>query len=87
MICDHTAWYERQSFRGYGTETVYIHTFKDEAGNKIVWKTTSTISYWDEDGNLAYYEEGEKVRLRGTVKEHSEYKDEKQTVLTRCRIS
>lgn len=85
VICDHTAWYERKSFSGYGTETVYIHTFKDDAGNKLVWKTTATIGHWSEDGYEGY-NEGDRVRLKGTIKEHSEYKDEKQTVLTRCRV-
>lgn len=85
---DHTAWYERQSFSGYGTETVYIHTFKDDAGNKIVWKTTSTtLGFINPKGDWIPYEAGDRIHLKGTVKEHSEYKDEKQTVLTRCRIS
>ena len=87
VICDHTAWYERKSFSGYGTETVYIHTFKDDAGNKIVWKTTSTtLGFINPKGDWIPYEAGDRIHLKGTVKEHSEYKDEKQTVLTRCRI-
>lgn len=37
--------------------------------------------------NLEYYTSDEnKIILKGTVKEHSEYNDEKQTLLTRCRI-
>lgn len=70
-------YFERKSFGGYGTETCYIHTFKDSAGNKIVWKTTSGL-------NL---EEGATVTITGTVKEHSEYKDEKQTLILRCKVA
>ena len=69
--------FERPSFGGWGTETCYIHTFKDANGNKLVWKTSSAI--WD-------IEEGQKVTVRGTVKEHNEYKGEKQTNLIRCKI-
>ena len=68
--------FERRSFSGYGTETCYIHTFLDPAGNKLVWKTTSYISL----------DEGVTVTVSGTVKEHSEYKDEKQTSLIRCKV-
>lgn len=30
--------------------------------------------------------EGSQVRLRGTVKEHSDYKGTKQTILQRCKV-
>lgn len=69
--------FERKSFGGYGTETCYIHTFKDASGNKLVWKT----------GKYAQIEEGATVHLAGTIKEHSEYKGEKQTSLIRCKIA
>ena len=62
-------------FTYYG-ETHYIYKFTDENGNIIVWKTSS----------FQDLTENEKYTLKGTVKEHSEYKGEKQTALTRCRI-
>lgn len=80
-----TAWFEIPSFKGYGTETMYIHTFK--IGNDtVVWKTTATLGRWNDKDEWESYEEGQEVHLKGTIKEHNEYKDEKQTVLTRCRI-
>lgn len=80
-----TAWFEIPSFKGYGTETMYIHTFK--IGNDtVVWKTTATLGRWNDKDEWEGYEEGQEVHLKGTIKEHNEYKDEKQTVLTRCRI-
>lgn len=69
--------YEVRSFSGYGTETMYVHNFKDEAGNKLVWKTSKWLGF----------EDGTQVKLTGTVKEHSDYKEEKQTVLTRCKVT
>jgi hypothetical protein len=53
-----------------------IITFRDAAGNAIVWKT-----------GAAGGTPGDVVKLRGTVKKHTEYKGELQTELTRCTIS
>lgn len=72
-----SAWFDVPSFKGFGTETRFIHTFKDSNGNVCIWRTSSGI-------DLNY---GECVVIKGTVKEHSEYQEEKQTVLTRCKIS
>lgn len=62
-------------FSYYG-ETNHIFKFADNDGNTIVWKTSS----WQ---NI---EEGKTYEIKGKVKEHSEYKGDKQTVLTRCKI-
>ena len=77
---DHTAWYERHSFAGYGMEKVYIVSFRDEKGNLLIWKTTSPKG-------CAELEEGDEISLKGTIKEHTEYRDEKQTILTRCKVT
>lgn len=69
--------YDIPSYAGWGTDTVGINVFRDDAGNCFIWKSTSAFF------NIA---EGEKVRLRGTVKEHSDYKGTKQTILQRCRV-
>ena len=73
---DHTAWFDYKM--GWMEQRMYIHTFKDPEGNKLVWKTSSN--------SLPDLEEGDTVQITGTVKEHSTYQDEKQTVLTRCKI-
>lgn len=64
---------------GWMEETMYIHNFKDESGNTLIWKTTKGI------GSLNL-QEGDLVHIKGTIKEHSVYKDEKQTALIRCKI-
>lgn len=80
-----TAWFEVQSFRGYGTETMYVHTFK--IGNDtIIWKTTASLGKWNDKDEWESFEEGSQVHIKGTIKEHKEYDGEKQTVLTRCRV-
>lgn len=58
-------------------ETRYIHTFKDNNGNKIVWKTGCGI------GNM---EENQHIIIKATIKDHSEYKDEKQTSVIRLKV-
>lgn len=58
----------------YGT--TYIHSFEDTAGNILVWKTNACGGF---DKN--------KLKIKGTVKEHSEYRGVKQTVLTRCKVA
>lgn len=75
-VYEFTAWFERKSFAGYGTETVYIINFR-AGDDKLIWMTTK---------GAPQLNEGDKIRLVGTVKEHKEYKGEKQTSLTRCRI-
>lgn len=51
--------------------------YKFKAGNDIlVWNTTS----------FQDLEQGKHYMVRGTVKEHSEYRGEKQTALSRCKI-
>ena len=59
----------------YYGELNSIYKFKDEYDNIFVWKTSSK-------GDI---EEGKTYDVIGTIKSHDEYKDEKQTVLTRCR--
>lgn len=56
--------YEIPSYAGWGTDTVGINVFRDDAGNCFIWKSTSAFF------SIA---EGSQVRLRGTVKEHSDY--------------
>lgn len=75
-IYEYTAWFTVRGFYG-GEDTIYIHNFRT-GDNKLVWKTSK--------GTPQLINEGDKVRLVGTVKEHKEYKGEKQTALTRCRI-
>lgn len=62
-------------FSYYG-ETNYIYKFSDKKGNTLVWKTSS----------FQEIEEGNTYEIKGKVKEHSEYKGDKQTVITRCKL-
>lgn len=73
VTVDRVASFPRPVFGGGGMETVWIVTMRDEAGNAIVSKTPRFRA-----------EKGETFKLRATVKEHSTYRDEKQTLVQRC---
>lgn len=55
--------------------TCHIHIFADESGNALVWKTNQCVA-----------SQGEKLNLKATVKEHSDYKGVPQTILSRCKV-
>lgn len=74
-------------FDGYYGRTS-IYEFADENGNCIVWFTGNVVECYDEESDQwVYAEVGDKVTMRATVKEHSEYKGIKQTVITRPKIA
>jgi len=53
----------------------YIYGFVDEQGNQYTWFGSKNIGEVDKI-----------VSLRGTVKNHGEYRGKKQTILTRCTL-
>lgn len=75
----------------YYRTTTYTYIMQDAEGNVLIWKTTSTlmIDYVNAKGHHRndVIRKGDTMRIEGKVKEHSEYKGTKQTVLTRCKFS
>lgn len=69
--------YTARAFAGYGEETRYIYKFR-AGDNLVTWFTTSSKLYSTEEGT--------QVTVTGTVKKHEEYREEKQTVLTRVKV-
>lgn len=67
---------------------MYIYSFKDEAGNTLVWKTSSLMMMdgLDSNGNNIFVRKGDKIRIKATIKDHNEYRDEKQTIITRAKV-
>lgn len=59
----------------YGT--CYVYTFEDEKENSYVWYTSSFKGYLIDHCYC----------LTGTVKNHTEDCNKKQTILSRCRVS
>lgn len=82
--------YEGMGYSYYDDGTRHLYTFRDDDGNCYVWKTANTVTVETVDEHdtvhFTYAEIGSKVTMRATVKEHSEYKGTKQTVITRPTI-
>ena len=72
----------------FGFETMYgyqyIILFHDDENHVFVWKTAN--GNLGKNFNWAEYEVGQKYLIKGTVKSHDEYKNVKQTVITRCKV-
>lgn len=67
-----------EDFNCYARDIITKHVVKmDCGGNVLVWITEKNPQK----------EIGDTFKITGTVKEHSEYKGVKQTVLTRCKIA
>lgn len=90
VTLDHKASFEVRAYAGFGTDTMHVYTFRDEAGNALIWKTTSSLGRWGKDDKgwetFTPVEEGDKVSIKATIKAHGEYKGEKQTELQRVRL-
>jgi len=72
----HVHTFSRPCFNAsWKTETVCIATLRDAAGNALVVKGTS---FWPTKGDT--------LKLKGTIKEHSDYRGEAQTVLARVAV-
>lgn len=56
-----------------GMFTSYLHSFSDETGNRITWKTSSPT----------YFKIGHPYHLTATIKGHDSYRDVKQTQVLR----
>ena len=70
--------------------TTNIHLFMDDNGNIFKWSTGSRLEFIVKDNCPNYsrcycLDKGATIQLTGKVKDHNEYRNQKQTVLTRCK--
>ena len=79
--------YEVPSFTGFGKDIKWIYIFVDESGNKLVWKTSKPCWKEGEDGCEHPIQEGDEMTIKATVKDHTEYKGEKQTEIQRAKVA
>ena len=82
----------------YGCSTMYL--MRDDDSNIFVWYSSgkglcvSEEAEWGKHTSVKkgkyyidlYPDEGDKVRIKGTIKGHKEYKGKKQTLITRCKL-
>jgi len=53
-----------------------LYTFEDQAGNVYIWFASHAVA-----------EVGQTYTVTGTIKDHTEFRNVKQTVLTRCKVN
>jgi hypothetical protein len=66
--------FQQQAFRSRYTETRFVISLRDAQGNVVVWFAGSAP------------EEGATITVHGTVKQHGQFRDEKQTTLQRVKV-
>lgn len=71
---------------GYGYENRDMYILKDDEGNVFKYDTTGCLCLEPEENVYEPANEGDKIVLKGTVKYHTKYKGEPQTVLSRCKM-
>ena len=71
--------YTKYSHYTYYGEATYVQELIDDKGNVYIWSS-------QEDLGMYFEQDTKSVTIRGTVKDHKEYKGIQQTVLSRCRV-
>lgn len=78
------------SYSRWDNPEAYLYIFCDADNNRLVLKTKSMLSNNDQ---LALYlddpnavKEGDKIAIKASIKAHTEYKGEKQTIIQRVKI-
>lgn len=73
-------------YNDFGKE-VFLIRFIDDEDNLFIWKFSGWFfGYTMPDGCIYHPEATEPFMMKGTIKEHTEYNGQKQTVLSRCKI-
>jgi hypothetical protein len=77
-------------FSRYDSDEAYIYIFRDVDNNRLVLKTKNILSNtdnyaWDLENPNAV-KEGDTVVIKASIKAHTEYKGEKQTLIQRVKI-
>lgn len=78
----------------YGVEPIHyyddgcrhIYKFIDKSHNVYVWKTSASLGISLDDNTFEPCDTGDKVIIKATIKDISNYKGEEQIVLTRCKV-
>lgn len=72
----------------YYGEINYIHIFETEDGDKLIWKTGKSLvlNETGDSRDWVFPNEGAVIRIKATVKEHSDYNGEPQTIVTRLSL-
>ena len=71
----------------------YIHLFHDDENHVFAWSSSNGNYKVEYAKNVTWggiehleYEVGHKYLIKGSIKDHREYRNVKQTVITRCKV-
>jgi hypothetical protein len=78
---------EVQKFSYYDSSTMRIYLMRDDAGNRVVYKTKTNWHLSPTDDIAVFVEENDDIVVKATIKAHEEYKGEKQTIIQRAKVT
>ena len=84
---------EATKFHYYDSDSQFVYLMRDEAGNRIVYKTKTGLAFkFKTSKNDTFYMDdivalsGMTLWIKAGIKAHTEYKGEKQTLITRAKV-
>jgi hypothetical protein len=77
---------EVERFSYYDSNIMFIFLMRDEAGNRVIYKTKSPLCLHIGEHYLDI-KAGDKIEIKATIKSHEEYKGEKQTIVQRAKVT
>lgn len=77
---------EVERFSYYDSNVMFIFLMRDEAGNRVIYKTKSSLVLHIGEHYLDI-KAGDKIEIKATIKSHEEYKGEKQTIVQRAKVT
>jgi len=73
-------------FSYYDSSIMFIFLMRDEAGNRVIYKTKSNLCL-NVGEHYLDIKAGDKIEIKATIKAHEEYKSEKQTIVQRAKVT
>jgi hypothetical protein len=72
------------AFSYYDRASQEVYLLRDSAGNRVIYKTKANFGFtFKHNSEFVPVAEGNTIEFTATIKAHSEYKGEKQTIITR----
>lgn len=86
VTLDHSFWFERPCYgASWKMEMVNGYVFKTDDGNTLVWMTAGSSLHYNTKENgcpvTVFPENGERMKIKGTIKGHEERNNVNQTML------
>lgn len=93
VVVDQVLLVEATKFSYYDSDSQFVYLMRDEAGNRIVYKTKAGLSFKFKTSKNDQFDM-EQIQVKGGmtlwitagIKAHTEYKGEKQTLITRAKV-